>query len=342
MSGDNVLEDNVLEDDKSEGNALKDCKSKGYHHAPIIGYHRAPLSQKFGAPRQPNLVALTSVIEMLAPYDTPAAFAGLEAFSHIWLSWQFHHNYINKNGHANKASHPNKNGHINKADSSFRAQVRPPRLGGNEKIGVFASRSMYRPSGLGLSVVKLERVEVVEGRVLLIISGADMIDGTPIIDIKPYVAYSDAVDDAESGFAPTAPTLLDVTITESAYKQFMTLINVEEVNVEQSDKANNKNNDTNSGTENAALLFINSMNSINLTNSLNSRDGLVHKIQKQLLVSDIDSIKALIAQDPRPAYRRTEINTAFVMRYKSVDVSFQLLESGQLQIMAVVEVNENL
>ena len=342
MSGDNVLEDNVLEDDKSEGNALKDCTSEGYHHAPIIGYHRAPLSQKFGAPRQPNLVALTSVIEMLAPYNTPAAFVGLEAFSHIWLSWQFHHNNLHKNGHTNKASHANKNDHINKADSSFRAQVRPPRLGGNEKIGVFASRSMYRPSGLGLSVVKLERVQVVEGRVLLIVSGADMIDGTPIIDIKPYVAYSDAVDDAESGFAPTAPTLLDVTMTESAYEQFMTLINVEQVKIKKSDKANNKNNDTNSGTENAALLFIDSMNSINLTNSLNSRDGLVHKVQKQLLVSDIDHIKELIAQDPRPAYRRTEINTAFVMRYKSIDVSFQLLESGQLQIMAVVEVNENL
>ena len=331
MSGNNMLEGY-----KSEGNVSESYASEGFHHAPIIGYHRAPLSQKFGAPRQPNLVALTSVIEMLAPYDTPAAFVGLEAFSHIWISWQFHHNYLHKNGHANK------NGHINKADSSFRAQVRPPRLGGNEKIGVFASRSMYRPSGLGLSVVKLERVKVVQGRVLLIISGADMIDGTPIIDIKPYVAYSDAVDDAESGFAPTAPTLLDVTMTESAYKQFMTLINVEQVNVEQSDKANNKNNDTNSGTENAALLFINSMNSINLTNSLNSRDGLVHKVQKQLLESDIDSIKALIAQDPRPAYRRTEINTPFIMRYKSVDVSFQLIESGQLQIMAVVEVNETL
>lgn len=311
----------------SDDNILEACVSKsytsgGYHRAPIIGYHRAPLPQKFGAPRQPNLVALTSVIEMLAPYDTPAAFAGLEAFSHIWLSWQFHHNYINKNGH------------INKADSSFRAQVRPPRLGGNEKIGVFASRSMYRPSGLGLSVVKLERVEVVQGRVLLIISGADMIDGTPIIDIKPYVAYSDAVNDAQSGFAPTAPTLLDVTMTESAHEQFMTL-----VNKAQFDEANNKNNDANSGTENAALLFINSMNSINSTNSLNSRDTLVHKIQKQWLASDIDSIKALIAQDPRPAYRRTEINTLFVMRYKSVDVSFQLIESGQLQIMSVVEVD---
>ena len=113
-----------------------------YHQAPVIGYHRAPLSQKFGAPRQPNLVALTSVIEMLAPYDTPAAFDSLHKFSHIWVSWQFHHNYRYKNN--------------NETSSDFRAQVRPPRLGGNQKIGVFASRSMYRPSGLGLSVVTLE------------------------------------------------------------------------------------------------------------------------------------------------------------------------------------------
>ncbi|OLF36216.1 MULTISPECIES: tRNA (N6-threonylcarbamoyladenosine(37)-N6)-methyltransferase TrmO [unclassified Psychrobacter] len=290
---------------------LESYALESHHHAPIIGYHRAPLSQKFGAPRQPNLVALTSVIEMLAPYDTPAAFVGLEAFSHIWLSWQFHHNYLSK------ASQVNENGHINKADSNFRAQVRPPRLGGNEKIGVFASRSMYRPSGLGLSVVKLERVEVVQGRVLLVISGADMIDGTPIIDIKPYVAYSDAVDDAESGFAPTAPVLLDVTITESAHEQFLTLINVEQVKIGQSDTTNHQD----VGTNNATV------------------SSMVCKIQSQLLISDIDSIKALIAQDPRPAYRRTEINTAFVMRYKTVDVSFQLLKTGQLQITAIVEVD---
>ncbi|WP_299185229.1 tRNA (N6-threonylcarbamoyladenosine(37)-N6)-methyltransferase TrmO [uncultured Psychrobacter sp.] len=297
--------------DVSEGYASEHCTSDSYHQAPIIGYHRAPLSQKFGVPRQPNLVALTSVIEMLAPYDTPAAFVGLEAFSHIWLSWQFHHNNLHKSGQVSKASHGSTEEHANKADSSFRAQVRPPRLGGNQKIGVFASRSMYRPSGLGLSVVKLKRVEVVEGRVLLIISGADMIDGTPIIDIKPYVAYSDAVIEAKSGFAPTAPALLNVTITESAYKQFMNL-----VKIGQSDKTNHQD----VGTNNATVL------------------SMVCKIQNQLLTSDIDSIKALIAQDPRPAYRRTEINKVFTMRYKSVDVSFQLIESGQLQIMAIVEV----
>lgn len=282
----------------------------GYHRAPMIGYHRAPLSQKFGAPRQPNLVALTSIIEMIAPYDSPAAFAGLDAFSHIWISWQFHHNYTNKDTH------------IGKGSTGFRAQVRPPRLGGNQKIGVFASRSMYRPSALGLSVVKLESIEVCDGRVLLIISGADMIDGTPIIDIKPYVAYSDALSNAKSGFAPTAPDLLEIIITESAYEQFMTL-----VDARRCDK-----NDNGTETENK-----NNKKAIHAKN--NSVATLIQQMQEQLLISDIEIIKALIAQDPRPAYRRAEINTPFVMRYKSADVSFQLIESGQLQITAVVKVS---
>lgn len=286
----------------------------GYHHAPMIGYHRAPLSQKFGAPRQPNLVALTSIIEMIAPYDSPAAFAGLDAFSHIWISWQFHHNYTNKDTH------------IGKGGTGFRAQVRPPRLGGNQKIGVFASRSMYRPSALGLSVVKLESIKVCDGRVLLIISGADMIDGTPIIDIKPYVAYSDALSDAKSGFAPTAPDLLEIIITESAYEQFMTL-----VDAGRCDK-NDNDNDNGTETENK-----NNKKAIHAKND--SVATLIQQMQEQLLISDIEIIKALIAQDPRPAYRRAEINTPFVMRYKSADVSFQLIESGQLQITAVVKVS---
>ncbi|KAA0929402.1 tRNA (N6-threonylcarbamoyladenosine(37)-N6)-methyltransferase TrmO [Psychrobacter sp. ANT_H56B] len=269
------------------------ASSLSNHIAPIIGYHRAPLSQKFGAPRQPNLVALTSVIEMIAPYDTPAAFVGLEDFSHIWVSWQFHHNYLYKDKQANKA------------DSSFRAQVRPPRLGGNQKIGVFASRSMYRPSALGLSVVKLEAIEIVEGRVLLIISGADMIDGTPIIDIKPYVAYSDALPEAQSGFAPSAPHLLEVTVTKVAYEQFVQIIDNQHIHNEAEKIAHN---------EKATV------------------KSVIHKMQKQLLMPDLDNIKALIAQDPRPAYRQKEVNTSFIMRYKSIDVSFQLIGSGELQI----------
>ena len=281
-----------------------------HHISPIIGYHRAPLSQKFGAPRQPNLVALTSVIEMIAPYDTPAAFVGLEDFSHIWVSWQFHHNYLYKDKlHKDKKPSSNDDNQQEKVESAFRSQVRPPRLGGNKKIGVFASRSMYRPSALGLSVVKIERIEIVEGRVLLIIGGADMIDGTPIIDVKPYVAYSDALPDVQSGFAPSAPRLLDVTITEFAYEQFIQIIANQIIHSETEESAQNKQPTV---------------------------EAVIYKIQRQLVMSDLDTIKAMIAQDPRPAYRRTEINTSFVMRYKSVDVSFQLLESGELQIKNIV------
>lgn len=273
------------------------------HTSPIIGYHRSPLSQKFGAPRQPNLVALPSVIEMCMPYDTPAAFVGLSEFSHIWISWQFHHNFIAKASQPKRAEIDEKVENANK----FRPQVRPPRLGGNQKVGVFASRSMYRPSGLGLSVVKLERVDIIEGRVLLIISGADMIDGTPIIDIKPYLAYSDALGDARSGFANTSPESLLVAMTEGATAQFIQLI------------ATQSFGDTRTEEQSAIT-------------------AAIYTYQQQLLADDLQQIKALIAQDPRPAYHDSALNKLFTMRYKSIDISFQLIESGALQITQVVEV----
>lgn len=170
---------------------------------PIIGYHRSPLSQKFGIPRQPNLVALPSVIELIAPYNSPEAFEGVETFSHLWVSWQTHHN---------------------QSQSHFKPKVRPPRLGGNDRLGVFATRSTYRPSQLGLSVVKLIKVEVVDEAVKLHISGADMVDGTPIIDIKPYIAYSDAIPEAVSGFATEKPDLKPVIIKETAKRQLTEMI----------------------------------------------------------------------------------------------------------------------
>ncbi len=165
---------------------------------PIIGIHRSPLSQKFGTPRQPNLVNLSSQIHLFAPYDTQDAFVGIEQFSHLWIVWQFHHN---------------------KAQASFRPQVRPPRLGGNDKMGVFATRSMYRPSGLGLSVVALDKISCADnGRgVVLHLLGADMIDGTPIIDIKPYLPYSDSLPTATSPM--TTPSTKDVQWSEIAKHQ---------------------------------------------------------------------------------------------------------------------------
>lgn len=154
---------------------------------PIIGYMHSPYREKFGIPRQPNLVNVESYIEMCEPYNNLQAFEGLDTFSHLWLIWQFHENKNTKDA------------------KQFRAQVRPPRLGGNEKIGVFATRSMYRPSPIGLSVVKFKEIKKVGQSVRVYVSGSDLLHGTPILDLKPYIQYSDAVVDAQSGYAQIEP-----------------------------------------------------------------------------------------------------------------------------------------
>lgn len=165
---------------------------------PIIGIMRSPYVEKFGIPRQPNLVQVESFIEMLAPYNVMEAFEGIEAFSHLWLIWQFH---------------DNKN---QQQQDKFRPQVRPPRLGGNKKIGVFATRSMYRPAPVGLSVVQLKQVKKVGNTVRVYVTGSDLLDGTPILDIKPYIQYSDAVLDAQSGYAQDRPVVKQVRWSEHA------------------------------------------------------------------------------------------------------------------------------
>ena len=165
---------------------------------PIIGYMQSPYQEKFGIPRQPNLVNIESYIEMVAPYNDLLAFEGMDAFSHLWLIWQFHDNK-------------------NQQDTvKFRPQVRPPRLGGNQRIGVFATRSMYRPSPLGLSVVQFKKVERVGKSVRLYVTGSDLLNGTPILDIKPYIQYSDAVMDAHSGYAQDEPQRKTVIWSEAA------------------------------------------------------------------------------------------------------------------------------
>ena len=186
---------------------------------PIIGIVQSPFHEKFGIPRQPNLVQVPAVIEFNPPYDNELAFVGLEAFSHLWLIWQFHQN---KNDSQKSTDTP-----------QFRAQIRPPRLGGNQKIGIFASRSMYRPSPLGLSVVELVKVIKQNGKAKLLIRGADLLNGTPIIDIKPYIAYSDAIPHAISGFASESPALLPVHWQPLAQQQAQQLMQTQQFSTEQ-------------------------------------------------------------------------------------------------------------
>ena len=173
---------------------------------PIIGYMHSPYHEKFGIPRQPNLVNVESYIEMQLPYNDLLAFEGIEEFSHLWLIWQFHDNK-------------------NQQSSQFRPQVRPPRLGGNKKIGVFATRSMYRPSPMGLSVVQLKEVKKVGKSVRVYVTGSDLLNGTPILDIKPYIHYSDSIMDAESGYAHEQPILKDVLWSDCAQQQRNQLFN---------------------------------------------------------------------------------------------------------------------
>ena len=180
---------------------------------PIIGYMHSSYKEKFGIPRQPNLVQVESYIEMLAPYNDVLAFEGIVAFSHLWLVWQFHDN-----------KNPEK--------TQFRTQVRPPRLGGNKKIGVFATRSMYRPSPIGLSVVRLKCVKKEGKSVRVYVTGSDLLDGTPIVDIKPYIHYSDAVIDAESGYAQDEPKRKSVIWSDRASEQKQQLLMREKLSLQ--------------------------------------------------------------------------------------------------------------
>lgn len=162
-----------------------------------VGVVRSPYGEKFSVPRQSGLAPdVCSQLEFFPPYSDPAAFAGLEGFSHIYILFIFDRT----------------------PDRVFRAKVRPPRLGGNKRVGVFASRSPCRPSRLGLSVVRLLAIKVKAGRTVLEVSGADLVDGTPIIDIKPYIPFVDCIRDASGGFASEPPPRFEVEFTPAALK----------------------------------------------------------------------------------------------------------------------------
>ena len=158
---------------------------------------------KFGIPRQSGLVKnLSGAVIFEKKYRNPDAIRGIEGFSHLWLIWGFSENM----------------------DKEYSPTVRPPRLGGNERMGVFATRSPFRPNHLGLSSVKLERVEFTEKHgYVLHVSGADMVNGTPIYDIKPYLSFTDCIPEARGGFADSVKDYaLDVVIEAKLPDSFPT------------------------------------------------------------------------------------------------------------------------
>ncbi|QNI04012.1 tRNA (N6-threonylcarbamoyladenosine(37)-N6)-methyltransferase TrmO [Halomonas sp. SH5A2] len=174
------------------------------HHAPLsesfsltpIGYVVSDYADKFGVPRQPGLApAANAELILSPPYDDPLAVRGLDAFSHVWISFIFH-----------------------QSPERWTPLVRPPRLGGNRKVGVFASRSTHRPNRLGLSLVELSRIDTRQG-VRLILSGCDLVNGTPVVDIKPYLPWAEAHPQAQAGFAPAPPEQLMVHFSATALDQ---------------------------------------------------------------------------------------------------------------------------
>lgn len=143
-----------------------------------IGLVRSCFSEKFGIPRQPGLVPAATGTITLYDWVATESLEGLEQFSHLWVFFQFH-----------KA-----------VERGFKPRIRPPRLGGNKKVGVLASRSPQRPNFMGQSVVRLQSIDQSQG--IIHIAGLDLLDGTPVIDIKPYIPYTDCVPEASEGYAP--------------------------------------------------------------------------------------------------------------------------------------------
>ncbi|MFD2190918.1 tRNA (N6-threonylcarbamoyladenosine(37)-N6)-methyltransferase TrmO [Pistricoccus aurantiacus] len=204
---------------------------------------------KFGIPRQPGLAsAARGRLVMLPPFDDPLALRGLEGFSHLWLTFIFHQS-------------------PDQTSERWSPLVRPPRLGGNAKIGVFASRSTHRPNRLGLSLVELVAVHT-RPEVYLELRGHDLVNDTPVVDIKPYLPWADTRPDARTGFAPTAPACHPVEFSADAEAQLA------------------KRRD---------------------------RDSLRELIEQ------------VLAQDPRPAYRKGQESRRYGVRLRDLDVRFQAI-----------------
>ncbi|MBJ9977788.1 tRNA (N6-threonylcarbamoyladenosine(37)-N6)-methyltransferase TrmO [Pseudomonas sp. S75] len=168
-----------------------------HHSVTPVGIVHSCFKEKFAIPRQPRLApAARGVLELLPPFDQGEAVQGLEQVSHVWLLFLFHHALEDKP----------------------RLKVRPPRLGGNRSMGVFATRATHRPNGIGQSVVRLDGIE--PGRLLL--SGIDLLDGTPVLDIKPYVPYADSIAEARNAMADAAPAAIAVHWSDAARLQAQT------------------------------------------------------------------------------------------------------------------------
>ncbi|QCR35213.1 tRNA (N6-threonylcarbamoyladenosine(37)-N6)-methyltransferase TrmO [Nissabacter sp. SGAir0207] len=166
-----------------------------------IGVIRSPYKEKFAVPRQPGLVEDgNGELVLLPPYNQPEAVRGLEAFSHVWVMFIFHQTM----------------------EGGWRPTVRPPRLGGNARMGVFATRSTFRPNPLGMSLIALKGIRQQGSEVILELGSLDLVDGTPVVDIKPYLPFAESHPQARAGFAQDAPPAdMPVRFSDEAERQLL-------------------------------------------------------------------------------------------------------------------------
>ncbi|PMH41114.1 tRNA-Thr(GGU) m(6)t(6)A37 methyltransferase TsaA [Vibrio sp. 10N.286.49.B3] len=171
------------------------------HSIEPVGIIQSPYKEKFAVPRQPRLTpSARARIQLCNEANSPEAVRGIEQFSHLWILFLFDQNL----------------------SAGWKPTVRPPRLGGNERVGVFASRATFRPNGIGMSAVELKGVSQQGSQIFLELGSVDLVDKTPIIDIKPYIPYSDSIPDACGGFADVEPTTLEVNFTPQAIESLQT------------------------------------------------------------------------------------------------------------------------
>lgn len=179
-----------------------------------IAYIRNGYKEKFGVPRQSGLApSVKSTIEFCEEYRDENCIRDIEQYSHLWLIWGF-----------------------SKNEKQWSPTVRPPRLGGNKRVGVFATRSPFRPNPIGLSCVRLEKIEDSKNGKILVVSGGDLADGTPIYDIKPYLPYVDSIEKASGGFSEEhkndffqveIPNALKESLTESQVQNITELLSLD-------------------------------------------------------------------------------------------------------------------
>lgn len=208
--------------------------------------------EKFGIPRQSGLVdEVISVIKLEGRYNCTEAIRGIEEFDYIWLLWGFSKNHI----------------------AQCNLTVRPPRLGGNTRKGVFATRSPFRPNGIGMSSVRLLSVNCDVNGVTLTVAGADLMDGTPIYDIKPYIPYSDSHPDASGGFSDASGFLLDIVDEEKILDKLAEADKKAVIKILSNDPRPSYHND-------AERIYGMRYGEYNIKFSVEERNLKVHQIQK--------------------------------------------------------------